>query len=100
MPNIKSKISTNQKKLLPKPVNLKNRKYNCIDKSTCPLNGNRLLENILYIATIKADKKNYQPRNYKGINKNTFKKRCVNHKRSFNINRYKKIRNYPSSTGT
>ena len=43
----------------------------------------------MYIATIKSDKKNYQPGNYKRIRENTFKKRYANHKRSFNINRYK-----------
>ena len=43
----------------------------------------------MYIATIKSEKKNYQPRNYKGISGNTFKKRYANHERSFNINRYK-----------
>ena len=37
----------------------------------------------------KSDKKNYQPRNYKRISENTFKKRYGNHKTSFNINRYK-----------
>ena len=42
----------------------------------------------LYIVTIKPGKKNYEPRNYKGISENTFNKRYTNHKRSFNINRY------------
>ena len=41
--------------------------------------------------TIKSGKKNYQPRNYKEISKNTFKKRYTNHKRLFNINRYKNV---------
>ena len=84
--NIKSKSSTHNKKILNKPVNYNNRKCNCINKNTCPLNGNYLLENILYIVTIKSDKKNYQPRNSK---KHTFKKQCGNHKRSFNISRHK-----------
>ena len=84
-----SKIITHNKEILNKPVNQNTQKCNCINKSTCPLNGNCLLENILYIATIKSDKKNYQPRNYKGISENTFKKRYANHKISFNINRYK-----------
>ena len=88
MPNIKSKISTH-KKILNKPINQNTQKCNIISKNTCPLNGNYLLENILYIAAIKSDEKNYQPRNYKGISENTFKKRYANHKRSFNINRYK-----------
>ena len=88
-PNIKSKISTHNKKILNKPVNQNTRKCNCINKNTFPLNGNSLLENILNIAAIKSDRKDYQPRNYKEISENTFKKRYANHKRSFNINRYK-----------
>ena len=89
MPNIKSKIITYDKKLLNKPVNQNARKCNCFNKNTCPLNGNCLLKNILYITTIKSDKKNYQPKNYKGISENTFNKQYANHKRSFSINRYK-----------
>ena len=38
---------------------------------------------------IKRDKKNYQPRNYKTISENTLKKWYTNHKRSFNITKYK-----------
>ena len=89
MPNIKSKINTDNKKILNKPVNQDARKCNCINKNPCPLNGNSFLKNILYIAIIKSDKKNYQPKNYKGISENTFKKRCANHKRSFNISKCK-----------
>ena len=87
MPNIKS--STHNKKILNKPVNQDIRKCNCINKNTCPINGNCLLKNILSKATVKSDKKNYQPRNYKEISENIFKKPYANHKRSFNINRYK-----------
>ena len=46
-----------------------------------------------YIATIKSEKKNYQPRNHKGISENTFKKQYANQKRSFIINRYKSNKN-------
>ena len=91
MPNIKSNISTRNKKILTKPVNQSTQKCNCINKNICPLDGNCFLENILYIVTIKSGKKNYQPRNYKEISKNTFKKQYTNHKRLFNINRYKNV---------
>ena len=80
-------FGTHNKKILNKPVNQNTRKCNYIDKNTCPLNGNRLLKNILYIATIELDKKNRQPRNYKGISETTFKERYATHKRSFNMNR-------------
>ena len=89
IPNIKSKSCTHNKKILSTPVNHNTRKCICINKYTCPLNGNYLLENILYIVKIKSDKKNYQPRNFKEISEKTFKKRYENHKRSFNINRPK-----------
>ena len=46
---------------------------NCINKITGPLNRNCLLENILYIATIKSANKNYKLRNYKGMTKKTIK---------------------------
>ena len=64
-------------------------KCSYVNKSTCPLNVNCLLKNILYITTITCDRKNYKPINYKGISESTFKKRYANHKRSFNISRYK-----------
>ena len=38
---------------------------------------------------INCDKKNYQPRKYKGFSENAFKKRYANHKRSFSIIKYK-----------
>ena len=99
MPNIKSIISTYDEKLLHKPVNQNTRKCNCTNKNTCSLNKNCVLENILYIATIKSEKGNYQHRNYKGISANIFKIRYPNHKRSFGID-IKAMRNYPLSTGT
>ena len=58
MTNMNSKLSTHNKKILNKPVNQNTRKCNCINKNICPLNGNCLLKNILYLATTKSDKKN------------------------------------------
>ena len=89
IPKIKSKVSAHNKKILNNPVNQNARKCNSINKNTCPLNVNYLLKRILKIASMKSDKKNYQPRNYKGISENTFKKRYANHKRSSSISRYK-----------
>ena len=43
----------------------------------------------MYIATMRRDKKNFQSRNYKQISQNTLKKQYENHKRSFNINKYR-----------
>ena len=73
MPNIKPKIKTQQKdiKETSNPEHPKMHK----SKNTCPLNRDCLLKNILYIATITRDKKNYIPRNYKEISENILKKR-------------------------
>ena len=87
MPNIKSNISTSKKEVLHKPVNQNTRKYNCINKNTCPLNGNCFLENILYIVTIKSDKKNCQLRIF--IVKTHSKNDKQTIKDLSNINRYK-----------
>ena len=92
IPKIKSEISTHNKKILNKPVNQNARKCNYINKNTCPLKGNCLLKNILHIPTMKSGKKNYQPRNYKGISENTLKKQYENHKRCLNIKKYKNDR--------
>ena len=64
-------------------------KIQCISKNSCPLNGNCLLENIIYIATIMCGKNNSKSSYYKEITENAFKKRYQNHKRLFNINKYK-----------
>ena len=41
---------------------------------------------------MKCGKKDYQPRNYKGISENTLKKQYENHRRSLNIKKYKNDR--------
>ena len=101
MPNIKSKISTRNKKKKNKinePVNQNIRKCNCINKNTCPLNGNCLVENIPVYSDNKVWQKELPTQKYKGISENTFKKQHANHKRSFKIS-IKAIWNCPSSTG-
>ena len=99
IPKIKSEISTHNKKILNKPVNQNARKCNYINKNTCPLKGNCLLKNILHIATMKSGKKNYQPRNYKGISENTLKNNTKTIKDPWTSKNIKMIGNYPSSTG-
>ena len=66
------------------------RTCNCINKFTCPLNNNCLIENIVYQATITSNESNYEPKFYIGISESTFKKRFANHKKSFNIKKYEK----------
>ena len=49
------------------------------------MNGLCLASSILYQATIKCNHSKYKQKRYKGICETTFKKRYVNHKKSFNL---------------
>ena len=49
------------------------------------MRGACLAENILYYARISCDDETYRPKLYKGICEANFKKRYVNHKKSFNV---------------
>ena len=89
MPNLKSKINSHNKKILENSTQSLSKKCNCIVKENCPLKGECLTNNVLYHATITCDDQNYTPKLYKGICETTFKKRYANHKKSFNIERYK-----------
>ena len=51
----------------------------------CPMNGDCLKESLVYYATINCNDKNYKPKLYKGNCKTSFRKRCSNHKQSFNV---------------
>ena len=53
------------------------------------MNGDCLKESLVYYATINCNDKNYKPKLYKGNCKTSFKKRCSNHKQSFNLPFYK-----------
>ena len=99
MANIKSKISTYNKKILNKLINQNTRKCNCINKNNCPLIGNCVLENILYIATMVYNKKNYKPEIGKELVKTHSKKdtqTIKDYSVSIDINT---IPSYPSRTG-
>ena len=49
------------------------------------VNGLCLTSSILYQATIKCSDNKYKQKRFKGISETTFKKRYVNHKKSFNL---------------
>ena len=89
MTNMKTIINSHNRKILSDVSTQNSRLCNCPQKKDCPLNGFCLTENTLYLATISSDLQNYSYRNYKGICKPPFKRRYANHKKSFNIRKYK-----------
>lgn len=55
---------------------------NCRNKDACPLNGNCLVNSVVYKATVTSSKED--PKAYIGLTENAFKTRYGNHKQSFN----------------
>ena len=90
MPNVKSIISSHNRKILKPAVNQqKEKSYNCIRKETCPMQGKCLTEKVIYKATMTTPEPNSTVKKYIGLCETTFKKRYANHKKSFNHERYK-----------
>ena len=91
MPNIKSIISSHNRKTLdPKtPIpNENERTCNCIKKDQCPLQQKCLTKNVIYKATITTANPDTK-KEYIGLCETTFKKRYANHKKSFYHEKYK-----------
>ena len=85
MPNIRAKINGhNQKILQPKPTEPQ-KLCNFLIREDYPMNGLSLTSSILYQAKIKCNDSKCKQKRYKGICETTFKKRCANHKKSFNL---------------
>ena len=55
----------------------------CKEKNKCPLEGNCLIENIVYMATVRTET---NTSSYVGMTGNSFKTRYYNHLMSFKIN--------------
>lgn len=88
--NMKTIINNHNKKILNENnTNDTTKTCNCMKKNECPLNGNCLISNTIYEATISSDKPEYQPKVYFGLAETTFKKRFSNHKKSFKSEKYK-----------
>ena len=87
-PNIRSIINSHNRKILGENTSLELGQCNCIDKSSCPLDGHCLTRNVLYEAEISTDRSNYGPKYYKGITEPEFKLRYGNHKKAFNNRKY------------
>ena len=85
MGNIKSIISSHNRKLLEKTKSSNNdggRKCNCAKNKICPLDKKCLEKNLIYKATVKYDDDN-KIQEYVGSTGNTFKIRYNGHKNSF-----------------
>ena len=89
MGNFGSIINSHNQKVLTTNSKLQLGKCNCRVKSSCPLNGHCLTENVLYQATITSTLPNYNSKIYKGISYLPFKLRYRNHIKAFNNQRYR-----------
>ena len=84
MPNMKSIISKHNRKVLnTRPVPMNTKTCNCINRATCPLDGQCLSTAIVYKADITSGETSKQ---YLGSTEPVFKRRLATHKHSF-INR-------------
>ena len=78
--NMKNIISSHNQKVIRKTEKkTEKRKCNC-QKKTCPLQGDCLVDNLVYQATVKSDNDEHT---YVGLASTTFKLRLGNHKKSF-----------------
>ena len=87
MPNIKSTISSHDRKILHPPVNSQSRTCNCFKEIDCLSQEKRLSENTLYQADISSEI--FQMKIYYGILETKFKTRYSNYKKSFNHEKHK-----------
>ena len=85
MPNIRSKITSHNKKVLQSKPTEPQKLCICLIREDCPMNGLCLTSSILYEATITCSHSKFKQKRYKGICETTFKKRYANQKKSFNL---------------
>ena len=89
MPSLKAQIDGHEKKIFENTPPLKTKLCNCSKKENCPMRGACLTKIGLYQARISCNDETYRMKLYKGICETTFKKRYVNHKKSFNVEKNK-----------
>ena len=82
LPNVKMEITSYNNRILTTADAEEPRLCNCRVKEACPLDGQCLRENIVYMAEIKAHKDQKQTRTYIGSAGNSFKERYAGHKSS------------------
>ena len=81
MPNMKNIIDQHNKKLLNELTSMNNtRECNCRNRNSCPMNGQCLVKDIVYQATVHT---NDSKETYIGLTSNEFKTRYNNHTASF-----------------
>jgi hypothetical protein len=92
MPNIKSIIDSHNMKIISKHNDMQTEQTtehqnecNCRQKTTCPLKGKCLQNNVIYQATVTT---NISTETYIGLATN-FKERFRNHKSSFRLNKHR-----------
>ena len=89
LPNIKSIINANNRKILYPSRTIGRKTCNCINTSQCLLQQRCLSNNILYQKNITPLGKNSETKVCYGICETTFKLRYANHKQSFNHRNHK-----------
>ena len=89
MPSLKAQIDGHKKKIFENTPPPKTKLCNCSKKENCPMRGACLTKIGLYQARISCNDETYRMKLYKGICETTFKKRYVNHKKSFNVEKNK-----------
>ena len=83
MPNVKTIIEGNNKKILRSSQDpITEKKCSCPKNATCPLDGECIASDIIYRATVTCGNK---VETYVGLTATSFKSRYANHKASFNI---------------
>ena len=93
LPSMKAKINQHNRNVLRKKneeLTTNARTCNCPNNAICPMDGGCLEKDILYLAHITSDLRNYKTKEYKGICSTTWKVRYGNHKKTFNHEKYMK----------
>ena len=80
MPNLERKISAHNKSSLVNNSQSQEKSCNCRDKHSCPLNGDCLIQNVVYQGTVESA---MGKETYIGLTTNQFKTRFRNHTASF-----------------
>ena len=92
MPNMKTILNAHNRKLVDSKQPTDSAACNCSKNNICPLNGNCLVKNVIYKATVSTPTDPKSDMVYIGSTRRSFKARYNEHKASFNSER-----NEPSS---
>ena len=89
LPNMKTVINSHNHKITNPKTITKDRTCNCVDKATCSLSQNCLVNNILCKVVLTSTNPHYKKKIYFGTAESTFNLRYSNHQRSFKFRKYK-----------